>query len=147
MLQNQIKKDVERTFQTSAYFRDREVQRALGRVLLAYAQYEPQIGYVQGMNFIAAALLYHAGEVVGFWLFISVIEALNMKEIFRQGLPGVRIHDQALSSLGNKILPEIFSHFVNHSCLIVLGELRHKHRVFHDRVDHECYAQFYTAET
>lgn len=112
ILQNQIKKDVERTFQTNAYFRDREVQRALGRLLLAYAHYEPQIGYVQGMNFIAAALLYHAGEVVGFWLFISLIEALNMKEIFRQGLPGVHFHDEELSSLGKKTLPEIFSHFV-----------------------------------
>jgi len=113
VLQNQIKKDVERTFQTNAYFRDREVQRALGRLLLAYAHYEPQIGYVQGMNFIAAALLYHAGEVVGFWLFISLIDALNMKEIFRQGLPGVCMHDQALASLGKKTLPEIFSHFVS----------------------------------
>jgi hypothetical protein len=32
------------------------------------------IGYVQGMSFIAAALLYHAGEVGAFWLLIALMD-------------------------------------------------------------------------
>jgi hypothetical protein len=32
------------------------------------------IGYVQGMSFIAAALLYHAGEVGTFWLLIALMD-------------------------------------------------------------------------
>jgi hypothetical protein len=74
---------VERTFQTNAYFREKEVQNALIRVLIAYAQYEPAVGYVQGMNFIAGALFYHASEVCTFWLLISMMEKYELIDVFK----------------------------------------------------------------
>jgi Rab-GTPase-TBC domain len=61
---------------------------------VAFAQYEPVIGYVQGMNFIAASLLFHANEVCTFWLLIGLMDKFGMNDIFRQGLPGLKIHDQ-----------------------------------------------------
>ena len=41
-----------------------------------------KIGYVQGMNFIAAALLYHAEEYIAFWLFILIFERFEMRDIY-----------------------------------------------------------------
>jgi hypothetical protein len=61
----------------------KEVQNSLIRVLVAYAHYEPVIGYVQGMNFIAASLLYHAGEVCTFWLLVALMDDYQLKEIFK----------------------------------------------------------------
>ena len=67
------------------------------RVLECIAKYDPQmgfiydlfwndlmikIGYVQGMNFIAAILLYHAEEYIAFWLFIMIFERFEMRDIY-----------------------------------------------------------------
>ena len=81
-------------------------------MLIAYAQYEPIIGYVQGMNFIAASLFYHASEVCTFWLLIEMMENYSMKDIFRQGLPGLALHDKNIDSAGRALVPQIFQHFV-----------------------------------
>lgn len=59
------------------------------RVLTTYNHFEPSIGYVQGMSFIAAAILYHAGEVAAFWLLVALMDKFNVKEIFKQNLPGL----------------------------------------------------------
>ena len=34
------------------------------------------------MNFIAAALLYHAEEYIAFWLFIMIFERFEMRDIY-----------------------------------------------------------------
>ena len=44
------------------------------RVLTTYAHFEPMIGYVQGMSFIAAGILFHAGEVSTFWLLVALMD-------------------------------------------------------------------------
>ena len=82
-----------------------DVQKCLIRVLLAYSHYEPSIGYVQGMSFIAASLLYHAGEVRAFWLLIALMDQYNMKEIFKPNLPGLAKHESIIEKLGKKYLP------------------------------------------
>lgn len=52
--------DVKRTFKSSAYFKDPKVQTRLADVLIAYSNIDPQVGYGQGMNFIAGGLMYLA---------------------------------------------------------------------------------------
>lgn len=48
------------------------------------------------MNFIAAALLHHCSEEVAFWLFVSLIEDYEMRDIYQNGTPGVYKHTQLL---------------------------------------------------
>jgi hypothetical protein len=48
------------------------------------------------MNFIGAALLYHCSEEVAFWLFVSLIEDYDLRDIYEQGTPGVYKHNQIL---------------------------------------------------
>ena len=62
------------------------------------------IGYVQGMSFIAAALLYHAGEVATFWLLIALMDQYSLKDIFKQNLPGLVRHEKAIERLGKTYL-------------------------------------------
>jgi hypothetical protein len=46
-----------------AFFRTKEGQHALERMLSAVAFYHKKLGYVQGMNFLAAALLLNFGSI------------------------------------------------------------------------------------
>lgn len=54
---DQIRRDIHRTFSTEPFFRHLEVQNALGRVLHAWSLCAPEVGYVQGHNYLAAMLL------------------------------------------------------------------------------------------
>ena len=47
-----------------------ESQTRLSRVLSAFAYYDHGIGYMQGMNFIMASIMYHCNEEVAFWVFV-----------------------------------------------------------------------------
>jgi hypothetical protein len=66
------------------------------RMLITFASYEPVVGYVQGMSFIAAALLYHCGEVGAFWMLVHLMDSFGLKEIFKHGLPGLAKHEKEI---------------------------------------------------
>jgi hypothetical protein len=51
-----------------------ENQSRLQRVLSAFAYYDHTIGYMQGMNFIMASIMFHCNEEVAFWIFSSIIQ-------------------------------------------------------------------------
>lgn len=82
----QIKRDLGRTFPKCEYFAEgREGQPLMERILATFSKYDPKIGYVQGMNFIVGALLYHCSEEIAFWLFVTLVEDHDMRDIY---LPG-----------------------------------------------------------
>ena len=47
---------------------------SLRRVLLAFASFNPDVSYVQGMNFIAAGLLATLPEDASFWMLVLIVE-------------------------------------------------------------------------
>ncbi|KAM3870236.1 uncharacterized protein ACN63O_005371 [Diretmus argenteus] len=51
-----------------------EGQAKLFRVLIAYAKYNPQVGYSQGMSYIAAVLLMQLGEEEAFWALAALLD-------------------------------------------------------------------------
>lgn len=59
----------------------------------------PNIGYVQGMNFIVAALLHHCSPEITFFLFTAMIEDYCLHEIYEMQLPGVYTHSRKIDSL------------------------------------------------
>ena len=63
------------------------------------------------MNFIAAVLLYHCGEVNAFWLLSSLMEKYKLKDVLKQGMPGLRHHQEVLEKLVKKYLPHLWEHF------------------------------------
>jgi hypothetical protein len=56
-IKDQIKKDVNRTYQEQEYFRKEEVKTALTEILVLWAGKNPETQYKQGMNDIAGLLL------------------------------------------------------------------------------------------
>jgi hypothetical protein len=78
------------------------------------------LDYVQGMNFIVGALLYHANEVLAFWLFVSLIEDCEMRDIYMAGLPGLFKHSHIINSLVISNLTELSEHFVTYITLNLL---------------------------
>lgn len=41
------------------------------------------------MNFIVGSMLYHCNEEVAFWMFVTLIETFELRDIYEPGLPGL----------------------------------------------------------
>ena len=109
----QIKRDLNRTFPNCEYFaKGNSGQIQLERVLLTFTKYNKKIGYVQGMNFVVGALLFHCSEDIAFWLFVSLIEDYEMREIYSAGLPGLYKHTNIIDTLMREQIRPVYSHFV-----------------------------------
>lgn len=80
-----IAKDVYRTYPDHEMFKEREGpgQLALTHLLRAYANYDPEVGYCQGMGFIAGLLLMNIpSEALAFWTFVQVMVEKDWRGIF-----------------------------------------------------------------
>lgn len=86
-----IERDLERTFPDNFYFKtnkeDSQVIGKLRRVLQAFAQFNPQIGYCQSLNFIAGLLLLFADETTTFWMLVTITSKIvpNMHDQTLEG--------------------------------------------------------------
>ena len=56
-----------------------EGRTKLSNVLIAYARWDPHVGYVQGMNFIVANLLLHADEEVVILAMHTYLDKLRLR--------------------------------------------------------------------
>ena len=65
-------------------------QDSLRRILRAYSMYDTDVGYCQGMNFIAAMLLTFLSEEEAFWLLVVVMneEPYKLREMFGEDMAG-----------------------------------------------------------
>ena len=64
------------------------------------------------MNFIVGSLLYHANDVMAFWLFVSLIEDCEMRDIYMRELPGLFKHSHIINHLITTHLTDLSDHFV-----------------------------------
>lgn len=95
-----IENDLKRTFPNDKFFQSAEAKRTLYDVLKAYTLYDNKWGYVQGMNFIAASLIYHSSPDIAFWLFVSLIFDYQLRDNYKLGFPGVeKINKEILKVL------------------------------------------------
>lgn len=93
--ENDINKDLHRTFPKESYFAckkyDNIGQQQLFTCLKALSLYFPNIGYVQGMNFLMGFLLLISGgnELDAFWGFVTLIRdhRFLMMGFFEKGFP------------------------------------------------------------
>ena len=110
---SQLNLDISRTFSQIEYFSSDFGKKILSRLLHAFCAYSPSLGYVQGMNYIAATLLWHANEVDAFWLFVVLIEDFELRDNFISGLSGLNKHYHALDFLIHQNFPQIYTHLLN----------------------------------
>jgi len=117
-----IERDIDRTFPRHRLFNrhNREGQGMLRRLLHAYTELDPEVGYCQGMAFIAAALLSYIEEEEAFWCFVAAMQSdvQYMRGLYLPGLVEVNIIMRVVEKLVNRLLPKIGRHFTN-ECLDV----------------------------
>jgi hypothetical protein len=63
------------------------------------------------MNNIAASLLFHSGEVIGFELAIRALNDYHLKEVHMVKLPGLYYHCEILEVILNEHLKELALQF------------------------------------
>lgn len=113
-----ISKDVARTYPCIERFACRDGQQAILRVLRAYAAYDPDIGYCQGMNFIAGLLLlYLETESFAFGGLVVLMEERGLRELYNHDMSRLQAELWQLSQLMPKGLSE---HLEKHGVLPVL---------------------------
>lgn len=122
-IRNEIDADVDRTLGNNVYFRNGIGKTKLTDVLVAYAAYNPTIGYSQGLNIIAANLLLMLPSAEdAFWVLAATIENILPPQYYDQdGLVSSKILDTdgkvlisyMVDLLGNNLSKHLRAHMVD----------------------------------
>ncbi|GAB4827452.1 hypothetical protein Ancab_034336 [Ancistrocladus abbreviatus] len=111
-----IIRDISRTFPSHVFFQQRHGpgQRSLYNVLKAYSVFDRDVGYVQGMGFIAGLLLLYMSEEDAFWLLVALLKGAvhaPMEGLYLAGLPLVQQYLFQFDHLMREHLPKLGEHF------------------------------------
>ncbi|KAK1443878.1 hypothetical protein BgAZ_207540 [Babesia gibsoni] len=104
-----IRLDIRRTY-PSLRFYNRYGRLIIRRILMAYAFFDPEVGYVQGLNFVVANLLWHCTEEQAFWAFISMMYIYECRCMYLPRLPGVFRRSEVLEKCLEKYIPKLAAH-------------------------------------
>lgn len=124
-----IERDLNRTFPDNIHFRDEGVLpvptgskkndkletplvQGLRRVLVAFATYQPHIGYCQSLNFIAGLLLIFMDEERAFWMLV-IITSRFLPGVHEINLEGVNIDQGVLMLAVREYLPDTWEKILN----------------------------------
>lgn len=119
-----IERDLNRTFPDNIYFNsalsgdkspnpedpspDTPMIKSLRRVLIAFAHYQPQIGYCQSLNFLAGLLLLFMTEERAFWMLVILTERIIPK-VHSTDLEGVHNDQGVLMLCIKEYIPLLWS--------------------------------------
>ncbi|MEW5300973.1 MAG: hypothetical protein WDW38_005115 [Sanguina aurantia] len=97
---NDIDKDLKRTFPNTRRFKTEEGQSSLRKVLRAYAAYDPEVSYCQGMNFVAGLLLmYMPTEGHAFAALVMLMEESGLRRFYGNTMALLQVQLWQLSKL------------------------------------------------
>lgn len=118
-----IERDLNRTFPDNIYFNENlkrnndngdkvpgesaTLIKSLRTVLVAFAHYQPQIGYCQSLNFLAGLLLIFMNEEKTFWMLVILTERIIPK-VHSQDLEGVHTDQGVLMLCIKEYIPELW---------------------------------------
>ncbi|XP_065153559.1 TBC1 domain family member 12 [Paramisgurnus dabryanus] len=111
-----IKLDISRTFPSLYIFqKGGPYHDLLHNVLGAYTCYRPDVGYVQGMSFIAAVLILNSEEADAFIAFANLLNKPCQMAFFRVDHDLMLKYFAAFEVFFEENLPRLFQHFQNNS--------------------------------
>ncbi|KAF9320138.1 hypothetical protein BG003_007119 [Podila horticola] len=96
-----IERDVHRCYPDHVHFRDGmggTGQQDLHAILRAYAQYNPRVGYCQGMGRLVGMMLMHMPVEDAFWLLVATMDQY-MQEYYTPTLRQLRIDAQVFEQI------------------------------------------------
>ena len=107
----QIQMDIHRTLTDNVFFRLGPGVSKLNEVLLAYSRRNPEVGYCQGMNLIAASLLLIMPTAEdAFWVLTSMVENILPQHYYDMSLLASRADQQVLRQYVSELLPRLSAH-------------------------------------
>eukprot|EP00922_Rhytidocystis_sp_ex-Travisia-forbesii_P061851 GHVS01091607.1.p1 GENE.GHVS01091607.1~~GHVS01091607.1.p1 ORF type:complete len:535 (-),score=67.13 GHVS01091607.1:797-2380(-) len=111
----EIGRDVGRTYPDIEMFRGKlsEGQVKLGRLLRACSLQLQDVGYCQGMNFIAATLLLLFDEPTAFECMLALLHRYSMKDLYVPKLPKLQVAVYQLDRLVESFLPKVYDRLVS----------------------------------
>lgn len=114
--ERQIDLDIERTLRDHILFKIRysQAQISLFKILVAYSNLDPEVGYCQGMSTIAAFLLLYFDEAGAFESFVKLMSRDNLRLMYRNGFPLLFEYFWIQERLMKKFLPNLWTHLSKH---------------------------------
>ena len=106
-----ILRDIKRTFPGYHYFQTTVGQKALYKVSKAYSNYDEEIGYAQGLLFIIGTLLLQMNEEQSFNLFVKIMSRFQFREMFKTNLDVLHLRFYQLERLIQEYFPEVYDYF------------------------------------
>jgi len=108
-----IARDVTRTYPNNPFFEFGKGTQLLFSVLKAYSVYDQNIGYCQGMGFVAGHLLMYMPEQDAFWVMVQLFRKpkLQLGSQYLSGLPGLENKLFILDKMIEKLFPKVHRNF------------------------------------
>ncbi|XP_039049124.1 TBC1 domain family member 2A-like isoform X1 [Hibiscus syriacus] len=107
----QIDHDLPRTFPGHPWLDTVEGHAALRRVLVAYSFRDSDVGYCQGLNYVAALLLLvMKTEEDAFWMLAVLLENVLVNDCYTNNLSGCHVEQRVFKDLLAKKCPSIAAH-------------------------------------
>ncbi|KAI4305710.1 hypothetical protein L6164_029061 [Bauhinia variegata] len=107
----QIDHDLPRTFPGHPWLDTPEGQAALRRVLVNYSFRDSDVGYCQGLNYVAALLLLvMKTEEDAFWMLAVLLENVLVHDCYTDNLSGCHVEQRVFKDLLAKKCPRIAAH-------------------------------------
>lgn len=107
----EIEKDLHRSLPEYAGFQSAEGIDSLRRVLYAFSFKNPELGYTQGLNILAAAFLIYCSEEQTYFLLGTLCDRL-LPGYYTQSMAGTILDRRVFEHLVQRSLPMIHEHFV-----------------------------------
>ncbi|KAF8993775.1 rab-GTPase-TBC domain-containing protein [Cyathus striatus] len=105
-----IEKDLHRSLPEYAGYQSEDGIGRLRRVLQAYSFKNPELGYCQAMNILAAAILIYMSEEQAFWLLEVLCDRL-LPGYYAPSMHGTLLDQRVFEALVQRCLPVIHDHF------------------------------------
>lgn len=114
--QHAILIDLGRTFPNHPYFSSPlgPGQLALFNLLKAYSLLDHEVGYCQGLSFVAGVLLLHMMEDQAFFLLRHLMFRRGLRKLYLPDMAALQLHLYQLSRLLHDRLPALYDHFDKH---------------------------------
>ncbi|XP_063305486.1 TBC1 domain family member 2B [Pelobates fuscus] len=109
----QIELDLMRTLPNNKHYTSptSEGIQKLRNVLLAYSWRNPDIGYCQGLNRLAAIALLYLDQEDAFWCLVTIVEIFMPRDYYTKTLQGSQVDQRVFKDLMSEKLPRLSAHF------------------------------------
>ena len=115
---NLIDLDIERTFPSMGVFKkDSQLGDNLREILRIFVVARPDIGYVQGLSYIAATLLLQMDKFQSLVCFMNIILSPNILPFYRLDEQNIKKRLDLFNDIFQINLPQLFEHFQENEIL------------------------------